>query len=85
MWLNALWPFFNDSHDDDRAVHDPEGANGWLIATGASIIQTDRPGLLIDYLSARGQSRAPAPALPDPPAASDVGHSACPIPASPHR
>lgn len=52
VWFNALWPFFNAGHDDDRAVGDPEGSYGWLVSAGASIIQTDRPRLLRDYLQA---------------------------------
>ena len=51
VWLNALWPFFNASHDDERAVDDPDGSYGWLVATGANILQTDRPKLLSDYLA----------------------------------
>jgi glycerophosphoryl diester phosphodiesterase len=50
IWINSLWPFFNAGHDDERAVTDPDGSYGWLINQGATIIQTDRPEMLIDYL-----------------------------------
>jgi len=45
VWLNALWPEHSGGHDDDRAVElrQPEQSWGWLIKTGATIIQTDRP------------------------------------------
>ncbi len=50
VWINSLWPFFNAGHDDERAVYEADATYGWLIAQGATIIQTDRPQLLIDYL-----------------------------------
>ncbi len=50
IWINSLWPEFNAGHHDDRAVYDPEGSYGWLLDMGATLIQTDRPRLLIDYL-----------------------------------
>lgn len=50
VWCNTLWPHQNAGHHDDRALSDPHAAYGWLIARGASILQTDRPQLLLDYL-----------------------------------
>jgi glycerophosphoryl diester phosphodiesterase len=50
VWFNALWPHHNAGHHDDRALTDPEGAYGWLVARGATLIQTDRPGLLLEFL-----------------------------------
>lgn len=52
VWVNSLWPSLCDSHDDDRAVElkDPDGAWGWILDRGATLIQTDRPTQLIDYL-----------------------------------
>ncbi|QPH39306.1 glycerophosphodiester phosphodiesterase family protein [Pedobacter endophyticus] len=52
LWLNALWPEHNGGHDDDKAVEEnkPDEAWGWLIAHGATIIQTDRPKELLQYL-----------------------------------
>jgi glycerophosphoryl diester phosphodiesterase len=52
LWLNALWPEHNAGHDDDTAVEQnkPEETWGWLITQGATIIQTDRPEELLQYL-----------------------------------
>jgi glycerophosphoryl diester phosphodiesterase len=52
LWLNSLWPEHNGGHDDDRAVekNEPDKAWGWLADHGATIIQTDRPALLLQYL-----------------------------------
>ncbi len=50
VWFNSLWPNHNAGHHDDRALTDPAGAYGWLVARGATMIQTDRPGLLMEYL-----------------------------------
>ena len=43
-------------HDDKLAVDfkDPEASWGWLINKGATILMTDRPKELIEYLSAKG-------------------------------
>jgi glycerophosphoryl diester phosphodiesterase len=50
VWFNALWSQHNAGHHDDRALTDPAGAYGWLVARGATMIQTDRPQLLMEYL-----------------------------------
>ncbi len=52
IWLNSLWESLNAKHDDDRAVElkQPDETWGWLLQQGASIIQTDRPQQLIQYL-----------------------------------
>lgn len=57
IWLNALWPSLNAGHDDDRAVelHQEDDSWGWLLDHGASIIQTDRPALLLKYLQEKGR------------------------------
>lgn len=54
VFVNALWPEQNSGHDDDRAVElkEPDEAWGWLIGQGFSLIQTDRPALLLEYLRA---------------------------------
>lgn len=57
VWVNALWPNHNAGHDDERALTDPAGAYGWLTGQGATLIQTDRPQLLIDYLWRAGLRR----------------------------
>ena len=55
VWLNSLWPSLNAGHDDDRAVEMEQADEswGWLLEQGASLIQTDRPAKLIDYLEKR--------------------------------
>lgn len=47
----------NAGHDDDRAVEleQEDEAWGWLLEQGASLIQTDRPALLLDYLNTQGR------------------------------
>ncbi len=52
IWINSLWESLNAKHDDDRAVElkQPDETWGWILQQGASIIQTDRPQQLIQYL-----------------------------------
>lgn len=52
IWINSLWPSLNAGHDDDRAVEEkqPDESWGWLINQGATLIQTDRPRKLLEYL-----------------------------------
>lgn len=56
LWINSLWPELCGGHDDDKAVEQglTEESWGWLLSNGCTIIQTDRPALLIDYLSGKG-------------------------------
>lgn len=53
IWINSLWPSLNAGHDDDLAVESnkPNEAWGWIISQGATLIQTDRPKNLLEYLS----------------------------------
>jgi len=55
IWLNGLWASQNGGHDDELSVEErnPEAGWGWLIAHGATMIQTDRPRELIAYLRKR--------------------------------
>ena len=53
VWVNAMWSTLNAGHDDDLAVTDIETSYGWIVNTGANMIQTDRPALLLRYLSSR--------------------------------
>lgn len=55
LWYNALWDTLCAAHDDDIATEEgrPEDSWGWLVRHGASIIQTDRPYLLLQYLKKR--------------------------------
>jgi glycerophosphoryl diester phosphodiesterase len=52
VWLNSLWASLNAGHDDDLAVEDGNTKNSWewLIKHGATLIQTDRPQLMLEYL-----------------------------------
>ncbi|MET0462807.1 MAG: glycerophosphodiester phosphodiesterase family protein [Chitinophagaceae bacterium] len=50
VWLNSLWPGLCAGHDDEKAMTDPDPNWGWLIKTGANVIQTDRPKELLEYL-----------------------------------
>lgn len=52
IWLNSLWPSLNGGHDDDRAVElkQEEESWGWLIDRKPSILQSDRPTELMNYL-----------------------------------
>lgn len=55
IWYNTLWDTMAGGHDDDMALEDPEKAYGYLIdSLNCRIIQTDRPGYLLDYLRLRG-------------------------------
>jgi len=49
VWMNALGEV-----DRLAAAGEPERAYGELLEAGANVIQTDRPGLLLEYLRARG-------------------------------
>lgn len=55
LWVNSLWPSLNGGLcDDAAATGDAAEIYGALLDLGATIIQTDRPALLIDYLAQRG-------------------------------
>lgn len=57
VWINSLWASLNAGHDDDRAVEENlmDECWGWIIAQGATLIQTDRPLELINYLRSKGK------------------------------
>jgi len=52
VWINSLWASLNAGHDDDTAVEDGNLKDSWdwIIAHGATIIQTDRPKQMLEYL-----------------------------------
>lgn len=52
IWLNSIWASLCDGHDDDRAVElgEPDESWGWLLDRGATVIQSDRPFDLLQYL-----------------------------------
>lgn len=55
VWVNALWPEHSGGHNDDKAVdqNQPDETWGWLVEHGATIIQTDRPFVLLQYLKVK--------------------------------
>ncbi len=55
LWVNTLWPSLNGGLCDDEAfVGNVEDVYGKLVDMGATMIQTDRPELLVSYLRSRG-------------------------------
>ncbi len=55
LWVNSLWASLCGGLSDDVAFEgDLEGTFGKLVDMGATLIQTDRPELLIGYLRGRG-------------------------------
>ncbi|EHQ25921.1 glycerophosphodiester phosphodiesterase family protein [Mucilaginibacter paludis] len=59
IWINSLWASLNAGHDDDTAVDKGNTRDSWdwLIAHGATMIQTDRPKELLLYLKQKGLHR----------------------------
>jgi len=53
VWINSIYSYLSDGHWDDRALKDPEANWGFLIEKGATILQTDRPKLLLKYLQSK--------------------------------
>ena len=57
LWVNTIWGSLCGGYEDDLAFEsgDPEKAYGPILGLGTSIIQTDRPELLIHYLEQKGR------------------------------
>lgn len=56
IWYNTLWDTMAGAHDDDQSLENPDRGYGYLIDTlDARILQTDRPGYLIEYLRTKGR------------------------------
>lgn len=59
VWVNTFWPSvcggFGNDDDAALAADDPADVYGQYLEMGTSMIQTDRPGLLIDYLRSVGR------------------------------
>ncbi len=56
VWINTLWDTLCAGHDDENAL--VEGMDkhwGWVLDHHATMIQTDRPEELINYLKQRGR------------------------------
>lgn len=55
VWANSIWGSLCGYLDDDAAYeYGPENYYGKLVDMGVTMIQTDRPEFLIDYLKSRG-------------------------------
>ena len=59
LWINTLWGSLcggNESgYYDDAAVGNEEKIYGKILSYGTSMIQTDRPQMLINYLESKGR------------------------------
>lgn len=56
LWVNTIWGSLCGYLDDDKALDcgDPAEVYDQVIALGASLIQTDRPEQLLNYLRKKG-------------------------------
>ena len=59
LWINTLWGKLcggvMDGYDDDAAVGNEEKVYGKILSYGTSMIQTDRPAMIIKYLDSKGR------------------------------
>ena len=59
LWINTLWGSLcggkENGYDDDAAVGNEEKIYGKILSYGTSMIQTDRPEMLINYLNSKGR------------------------------
>jgi glycerophosphoryl diester phosphodiesterase len=59
LWINTLWGKLcggkENGYDDDAAVGNEEKIYGKILSYGTSMIQTDRPQMLINYLESKGR------------------------------
>ena len=59
LWINSLWNSLCGGKEldleDDAAVGNEDKTYGKILADGTSMIQTDRPALLIKYLESKGR------------------------------
>lgn len=55
IWYNSLWSSLNGGHEDDLAFDEGNTKDSWdwLISHGATMLQTDRPAALLNYLRKR--------------------------------
>ena len=53
IWINSLWDGLNGGHSDNLALTDLNASYGWIVDQGVTLIQTDRPELLIQFLESR--------------------------------
>ena len=50
IMMNPIYPHIAAGRLDDLALSNPDDNWGWVIENGATVIGTDRPVLLMDYL-----------------------------------
>lgn len=56
LWVNSLWSTHNAGLCDDAAMYgNPAEIYGKLLETGATMVQSDRPQLLLEYLRSIGR------------------------------
>lgn len=56
LWINTLWASLCGGYEDDAAFEgDPDKVYGKILDLGTSIIQTDRPEMLISWLKKQGR------------------------------
>lgn len=59
LWINTLWGSLcggkENGYDDDSAVGNEDKIYGKILSYGATMIQTDRPQMLIKYLESKGR------------------------------
>ena len=58
LWVNTLWPSLCGGYNDDRALdEDIDEVYGKILSLGTSMIQTDRPEMLIKWLEKKGRRK----------------------------
>lgn len=57
LWINTLWDSLAHNHSEslEGADFTEDKVWGWCLDLGATLIQTDRPAELIDYLTRKGR------------------------------
>lgn len=68
LWMNAMWGALNNGHTRETEEYGWETGWDWFLDKGVTIIQTDRPAALLEYLNRKGrhalpEERAPVRAL----------------------
>lgn len=54
VWVNTLRPEISAGLTDAAALEDPDAVWGWLVEAGVTMIQTDEPQRLLEYLERMG-------------------------------
>jgi len=54
IWVNLLWPELAGGMSDDLALSDPDSIYGALLDRGVTLLQTDRPKVLQNYIQRHG-------------------------------